>query len=83
MGYLLNEGGEFYLDVDVSNTGIGSVLSRIESNRERVIAYASRSLNKAERNYCVTVVYFVQYFPQYLLGRRIVVRSDHQSLVWV
>lgn len=71
MGYTLNEGGKFFLDVDSSGRGLGSVLSQIQSNRERVIAYANRSLNKAERNYCVTdrellaVVYFVQYFRQY------------------
>jgi hypothetical protein len=46
-------------------------------------------MNKAERNYCVTeqellaVVFFVQYFRQYLLGRRFVVKSDHKALTWL
>ena len=89
MGYPLNDAGTFYLDVDASGVGIGGVLSQIQSGQERVLAYASRSLNKAERNYCVTerellaVVYFVQYFRQYLLGRKFTVRSDHQALVWL
>lgn len=84
MGYPLNDGGEFILDVDASDVGIGGILHQFQGDRERVIAYASRSLNKAERNYCITekellsVRYFIEYFRQYLLGRRFKVRSDHQ-----
>ena len=89
MVYPLNEGGTFLLDVDASGRGIGAVLSQIQAGRERVFSYGSRSLNKAERNYCITeqellaVVFFVQYYRQYLLGRRFSVRSDHQALVWL
>ena len=89
MGYPLNEAGEFVLDVDASDIGIGGILHQIQDGRERVIAYASRALNKAERNYCITekellaVRYFIEYFRQYLLGRRFLVRSDHQALVWI
>ena len=89
MGYPQNEGGEFILDVDASDVGIGGVLAQIQNGRERVIAYGSRTLNKAESNYCITekellaVRYFIEYFRQYLLGRRFRVRSDHQALVWL
>jgi hypothetical protein len=85
MGYQLNDGGTFILNMDASGVGIGSVLAQVQEGRERVIAYASRGLNKAERNYCITekellaVVFFVQYFRQYLLGTRFLVGTDHQA----
>lgn len=46
-------------------------------------------MNRAEKNYCITeqeliaVLYFIQYFRQYLLGRHFIVRTDHQALVWL
>ena len=54
-----------------------------------MIAYASRALNKAERNYCITekellaVRFFIEYFRQYLLGRKFTICTDHQALVWL
>ena len=44
----------FILDTDASNFAIGSVLSQRIDGKERPIAYASRTLTKAERQYCVT-----------------------------
>ena len=89
MGYPLNNSGEFILDLDASDVGIGGIIHQVQNGRERVIAYASRALNKAEKNYCINekellaVRYFVEYFRQYLLGRRFTVRTDHQALVWL
>ena len=89
MWYPLNEAGCFILDVDASDIGIGGVLHQEQNGQEKVIAFASRALNKAEKNYCSTekeplaVRYFIEYFLQYLLGRRFLVRSDHQALVWI
>ena len=79
----------FLLDTDACDTGIGAVLSQVQAGQERVVAYASRSLNRAERNYCVTdkellaVRYFVEYFRHYLLGRQFCIRTDHQALKWL
>ena len=44
----------FILDTDASDMTIGAVLSQIQDGSERVIAYASRTLGKTERKYCVT-----------------------------
>jgi len=84
-----NDSGEFILDTDASDTTIGSVLSQIQDGVERVIAYASRSLDKRECNYCVTrkellsVVHSVKYFKQYLMGRHFKIRTDHAALTWL
>ena len=89
MGYPLNEAGDFILDVDASDIGIGGILHQMHGDCEKVIAYASRSLNKAEKNYYITenellsIRYFIEYYRQYLLGRRFRVRSDHQALIWL
>lgn len=59
------------LDTDAS----GAVLSQPDQQgRERVLGYASRALNKPEKNYCVTwrellgMIFGVQKFWAYLAG---------------
>ena len=74
LGYPQN-GDQFILDTDASNFGIGGVLSQVQNGQERVIGYYSKSLNKAERSYCVTrkellaLVMSVRHFHCYLYGR--------------
>ena len=38
---------QFVLDADASNVGLGAVLSQRQNGMERVIAYASKTLNMA------------------------------------
>ena len=45
---------EFILNTDASSHSIGAVLSQVQDSVEKPIAFASRTLTKAERNYCVT-----------------------------
>lgn len=47
------EKGEFKLMTDASQYAIGAVLSQGEVPKDQPIAYASRTLNKAECNYSV------------------------------
>ena len=43
----------FVLDCDASQLGIGGVLSQVQNSEEKVIAYASHTLNKAQQQYIV------------------------------
>ena len=84
-----NDTGEFILDTDASDQTIGAVLSQLQDGAEKVIAYASRKLDKREVNYCITrkellaIVHSLKYFKQYLLGRRFKIRTDHAPLTWL
>jgi transposase InsO family protein len=83
--------GQYLLDTDSSDFAIGAVLSQIQDNEERVIAYASRHLCAREQNYCVTrrellaAVYFLKYFRHYLLGasQPVRLRTDHAAIQWL
>ena len=79
----------FILDTDASDIGIGGVLSQKQDGVENNIAYRSRTLTKAERNYTVTygemlaLIYFLRLFRSYLLGKPFLVRTDHAALTWL
>jgi len=77
--------GQFILDTDASNHGIGAVLSQIQEDKEKVIAYYSKVFSKTERN-CVTrkellvVIDSTKFFHHYLYEKKFVIRTDHISL---
>ena len=81
--------GKLILQTDASLFGIGGILSQEQDGKEVVIAYASKTLTKAQQNYCTTmrelyaVVYFVRYFKHYLMGRHFDIHTDHASLTWI
>ncbi len=60
MAYPQDNGGVYILDTDASNTGVGAALSQMQwsekaqKEEERPIAFASKSLSKTQRSYCVT-----------------------------
>lgn len=74
----------FILETDASITGLGAVLSQVQEDGEiHPVAYASRSVDKHERNYGISeletlgLVWAVRYFRPYLLGHQCVVYTDH------
>ena len=78
--------GRYVLDSDASDEALGLVLQQEQDGMLKVIAYVSRVLQHAERNYCTTrkellaVIYGLKHFRQFLLGRRFVCRTDHAAL---
>ena len=80
---------QYILDTDASDMGVGAVLSQVQEGRERVVAYYSKTLSPAERNYCVTrrelvaVIKAMKHFRPYLYGQRFRLRTDHASLMWL
>jgi hypothetical protein len=84
-----NDEGEYVLDTDGSSTGLGAVLQLRKGEELHVIAYASRCLSRAERNYNTTrrellaVVFGLKQFWPFLLGRHFLLRVDHSSLTYL
>ena len=70
----------FIFDTDASSHGLDGVLSQVQGGEERVIAYTSRVLSKAQSSYCTThrellaLVVFFKHFK---------VRTYHAALKWL
>jgi hypothetical protein len=80
---------EFILTTDASNQGLGAVLSQGEIGKDLPIAYASRNLNNAEKNYSTSekellaIVWAIKHFRPYLYGRKFKIASNHKPLTWI
>ena len=81
----------FVLHTDASTTGLGALLyQKQEDGKERVIAYASRTLNKAERNYDAHKLEFLALkwavtdrFHEYLYGATFEVFNNNNPLTYI
>ena len=77
------------LDTDASDTTLGVVLQQEQNNKLHVVGYASRTLSPAEARYCITrrellgVVFGLKKYRQHLLGRPIIVRTDHAAVKYL
>lgn len=80
---------DFILTTDSSLYAAGAILSQKINGVEKVIGYASKQLNPAERRYSTTerellaVLFGVKYFNCYLYGRHFKIITDHKSLKWL
>ena len=81
----------FKLTTDASKKGLGAVLSQVgDDGKERPVAYASRTLNKAEKNYTTHKLEFLALkwsitdrFHEYLYGSTFEVFTDNNPLSYV
>src|SRR5665811_207951 len=83
-------GKPFVLRTDASNTGVGAVLSQVnDSGEEKVVSFASKMLDKAQRNYttsekeCYAIVYALEKFREYLDGHEFVLQTDNKALIYL
>ncbi|XP_065356057.1 uncharacterized protein LOC135950441 [Calliphora vicina] len=81
---------KFYLHCDASDYGIGAVLVQLDDNgSEKPVAYMSKKLNTAQRNYsvtereCLAAIEAIKKFRCYLELQEFEVITDHSSLVWL
>ena len=68
---------------------MGALLSTTVDGVERPMAFFSRVMNSAQRNYCpprremLAVIAGLQHFRHYLVGATVILRTDHYSLKWL
>ena len=84
-----DENKPIILHTDWSLQAIGGWIGQEVDGAERPIAYESRKLRQAERNYSpydgelLALIHCLRIFRPYLVGRKVLVRNDQKALRWL
>jgi hypothetical protein len=76
----------FLVQTNASKDAVGAILSQMIDGHEKVVAYASRTMSKAERNYVMTdkeglaLIFSIKHFSPYLHGSHFTVETNHAPL---
>ena len=84
----------FSIWVDASHVAVGAVLMQKQQGKNRVIAYASQSLTKAQQKWiskemgiseieCWGIVWATRKFRSYIDRRHFDINTDHEALTWL
>ena len=75
------------LTTDASNNAIGAVLETVVDNTPHPLAFYSRTLDNAERNYStfdrelLAVHQAIRHFRHMIEGTQFIIQTDHRPLV--
>ena len=78
---------ETRIKCDASRGGLGAALEQRSPKCSHTVAFASRFLNSYEERYSINelqllgVVWSVEYFEYYLLGKSFTIITDHRALL--
>ena len=79
----------FIVTTDASDIAIGAVLSQSNERKDQPIAFESRKLSPAEKNYpthekeLLAVIHAIKIWRSYLVGQKFTVITDHAALAYI
>ena len=79
----------YLMQTDACATGIGAVLQQVQNDKRVNIAFYSKKLSSAEKNYSATeletfaVAQACKHFAVYILGSHVTIYSDHKPLKYI
>ena len=85
--YIFNPQDPTIITTDAADSAIGAILTQITGGKEVPIACFNRTLNTSERNYSATekeayaVILALEHWEKLVLGRPVLIRTDHQALL--
>ena len=74
---------------DASDYAVGAILGQTKDKKHHAIAYASKTLTRAQLNYATTekyllaVVFTIDKFRSYLVGTKVIIYTNHAALKYL